>query len=40
MAPRLATALPALAHLWCGYTYAQLAAGVFGIGIATFYRYA
>jgi hypothetical protein len=31
-------ALPALAHLRCGDTYAQLAAG-FGIGIATVYRY-
>ncbi len=30
-------ALPALAHLRCGGTYAQLAAG-FGIGIATAYR--
>ncbi|MEU9298453.1 transposase family protein [Streptomyces sp. NPDC048266] len=28
----------ALAHLRCGNTYAQLAAG-FGIGIATVYRY-
>ncbi|MEV7657764.1 transposase family protein [Streptomyces anulatus] len=31
-------ALIALAHLRCGETYAQLAAG-FGIGIATVYRY-
>jgi hypothetical protein len=31
-------ALLALAHLRCGDTYAQLAAG-FGIGIATVYRY-
>ncbi len=31
-------ALLALAHLRCGDTYAQLAAG-FGIGIATAYRY-
>ncbi len=31
-------ALPALAHLRCGDTYAQLAAG-FGIGVATVYRY-
>ncbi|PZT75910.1 MULTISPECIES: transposase family protein [unclassified Streptomyces] len=31
-------ALLALAHLWCGDTYAQLAAG-FGIGIATAFRY-
>ncbi|WP_030187315.1 IS5/IS1182 family transposase [Streptomyces sp. NRRL S-813] len=31
-------ALLALAHLRCGHTYAQLAAG-FGIGIATVYRY-
>lgn len=30
-------ALPALAHLRCGDTYAQLAAG-FGIGIATVFR--
>lgn len=30
--------LLALAHLRCGDTYAQLAAG-FGIGIATVYRY-
>ncbi len=30
-------ALPALAHLRCGDTYAQLAAG-FGIGIAIVYR--
>lgn len=31
-------ALLALAHLRCGHTYAQLAAG-FGIGLATVYRY-
>ncbi|MEU8471229.1 transposase family protein [Streptomyces sp. NPDC029006] len=31
-------ALLALAHLCCGHTYAQLAAG-FGIGLATVYRY-
>src|SRR5581483_5684842 len=31
-------ALLVLAHLRCGHTYAQLAAG-FGIGIATVYRY-
>ncbi len=31
-------ALMALAHLRCGHTYAQLAAG-FGVGIATVYRY-
>ncbi|WP_406472042.1 transposase family protein [Streptomyces sp. NBC_01615] len=31
-------ALPALAHLRCGDTYAQIEAG-FGIGIATVYRY-
>lgn len=31
-------ALLALAHLRCGDTYAQLAAG-FGIGIATVFRY-
>uniref|UniRef100_UPI001C8650F1 transposase family protein n=1 Tax=Streptomyces beigongshangae TaxID=2841597 RepID=UPI001C8650F1 len=31
-------ALLALAHLRCGDTYAQLAAG-FGIGVATVYRY-
>ncbi|MFD4175171.1 helix-turn-helix domain-containing protein [Streptomyces anulatus] len=31
-------ALIALAHLRCGDTYAQLAAG-FGVGIATVYRY-
>ncbi|WP_234392140.1 helix-turn-helix domain-containing protein, partial [Streptomyces sp. WM6378] len=31
-------ALLALAHLRCGETYAQLAAG-FGIGIATVFRY-
>lgn len=31
-------AVLALAHLRCGDTYAQLAAG-FGIGIATVYRY-
>ncbi|MGW4024922.1 transposase family protein [Streptomyces sp. NPDC005009] len=31
-------ALPALAHLRCGDTYARLAAG-FGIGVATVYRY-
>ncbi len=31
-------ALRVLAHLRCGHTYAQLAAG-FGIGIATVYRY-
>lgn len=31
-------ALLALAHLRCGHTYAQLAAG-FGVGIATAYRY-
>ncbi|MGW0551344.1 transposase family protein [Streptomyces altiplanensis] len=33
-------ALLALAHLWCGDTYAELAAGFgIGIGIATVYRY-
>ncbi|MEU6278085.1 transposase family protein, partial [Streptomyces populi] len=37
LTPRRQT-LPALAHLRCGDTYAQLAAG-FGIGIATVYRY-
>ncbi|MFH8395763.1 transposase family protein [Streptomyces sp. NPDC018036] len=31
-------ALLALAHLRCGHTYAQIAAG-FGIGLATVYRY-
>lgn len=31
-------ALLALAHLRCGHTYAQLAAG-FGIGLATVYRH-
>lgn len=31
-------ALLVLAHLRCGHTYAQLAAG-FGIGLATVYRY-
>jgi hypothetical protein len=31
-------ALLVLAHLRCGHTYAQLAAG-FGVGIATIYRY-
>ncbi|MFE3389989.1 transposase family protein [Streptomyces anulatus] len=36
--PASRQALPALAHLRCGDTYAQLAAG-FGIGIATVYRY-
>ncbi len=35
---RLRQALFALAHLRCGDTYVQLAAG-FGIGIATVYRY-
>ncbi|MFJ5303422.1 transposase family protein [Streptomyces sp. NPDC088350] len=36
--PAARQALPALAHLRCGDTYAQLAAG-FGIGIATVHRY-
>ncbi|MFD5691196.1 transposase family protein [Streptomyces rubiginosohelvolus] len=36
--PASRQALLALAHLRCGDTYAQLAAG-FGIGIATVYRY-
>ncbi|MFD6348525.1 transposase family protein [Streptomyces roseolus] len=36
--PASRQALPALAHLRCGDTYAQPAAG-FGIGIATVYRY-
>ncbi len=36
--PAARQALPALAHLRCGDTYAQLAAG-FGIGIATAFRY-
>jgi hypothetical protein len=36
--PAARQALLALAHLQCGDTYAQLAAG-FGIGIATVYRY-
>ena len=36
--PAARQALLALAHLRCGDTYAQLAAG-FGIGIATVYRY-
>ncbi|MGW4027554.1 helix-turn-helix domain-containing protein, partial [Streptomyces sp. NPDC005009] len=36
--PASRQALPALAHLRCGDTYAQLAAG-FGIGIATVFRY-
>lgn len=36
--PSARQALPALAHLRCGDTYAQLAAG-FGIGIATAFRY-
>jgi len=35
--PAARQALPALAHLRCGDTYTQLAAG-FGIGIATVYR--
>ncbi|MGG7568812.1 transposase family protein [Streptomyces sirii] len=36
--PAARQALLALAHLRCGDTYAQLAAG-FGVGIATVYRY-
>ncbi|GHG41156.1 hypothetical protein Shyd_79760 [Streptomyces hydrogenans] len=36
--PASRQAMLALAHLRCGDTYAQLAAG-FGVGIATVYRY-
>ena len=36
--PRTGQALLVLAHLRCGHTYAQLAAG-FGVGTSTVYRY-